>query len=466
MHRIVLSDRTLFSVSVREAGFRQKLEAARRLDHLGVGAVETPALSADEGDMLLMRSLCRTVRRSALACETGWTRESVDRSWAAVQAAAHPRLIVSLPLTSAQLEYRCHVKPPKALEWIRTLVQEAKALCGDVEFSCEDVTRAELPYALEAVRAAIEAGAGRIALCDSAGLALPHEIAALVAEVRKAAGQETVISVQCGNELNLAAACAVSALQSGADEIKTAYGTPSALSPVCMARLLRARGDDLGLSCDLDITRVERTETELRELFTASAGKQTPFDGHAFSDAGEVLLPSGADDESLLAAIHALGYELNEEDLGLVREAIEREAKGKGLTRAELEALILSSSRQVPPTYRLKSYLINSGNTITPSAHVVLEKEGKPLTGLCAGDGPIDAAFLAIEQIIGAHYELDDFQIAAVTQNRESMGDALVRLRREGKIYAGKGISTDIIGASIRAYLNALNKIAYEEKTV
>jgi 2-isopropylmalate synthase len=97
---------------------------------------------------------------------------------------------------------------------------------------------------------------------------------------------------------------------------------------------------------------------------------------------------------------------------------------------------------------------------------VALDKNGETLTGLCAGDGPIDAAFLAIEQIIGRHFEMDDFQIAAVTQNREAMGDALVKLRHGGKVYAGKGISTDIIGAAIRAYLNALNKIAYEEKTV
>ena len=120
----------------------------------------------------------------------------------------------------------------------------------------------------------------------------------------------------------------------------------------------------------------------------------------------------------------------------------------------------------MPPTYRLKNYLVNSGNTITPSAHVVLDKNGESLSGLCTGDGPIDAAFRAIEQIIGRHFEMDDFQIAAVTKNREAMGDALVKLRRGGKVYAGKGISTDIIGAAIRAYLNALNKIAYEEKTV
>ena len=117
----------------------------------------------------------------------------------------------------------------------------------------------------------------------------------------------------------------------------------------------------------------------------------------------------------------------------------------------------------MPPTYRLVSYLTNSGNIINASAHIKLEKDGKILEGITIGDGPIDAAFMTIEQIIGHHYELDDFQIQSVTEGHEAMGNALVRLRSGGKIYSGNGISTDIIGASIRAYLNALNKIVYEE---
>ena len=465
MRTISISDQTLFTPAARSAGFRQKLEAARKLDSLGVSAVETPPLSSDDADMLLMRSLCSTVTHCVLSCRTGLSPDSVGRAWEAVKSARSPRLSVAMPLTSAQLEYNCHLKPPKALERIGELVRCAKELCADVEFVCEDVTRAERPFALQAMEAALQAGAGRIALCDSAGLSLPQEIAALVAEARKLAGKEIILSVSLSNELGLAVSSAVSAVEAGADEIKTAYGDPSALDAIALGRLIRARGADLHLDSPLDITKVSRTAGELDALLTA-AGAGTPFDGHTISPSNDALLPAGADEAFLLAAVKALGYELSEEDMQHVKEAVERESKGRALSRAELEAIILSSAQQVPPTYRLKSYLVNSGNTIIPSAHLTLDKAGSVLSGLCAGDGPIDAAFLAIEQIIGRHYELDDFQIATVTQNRESMGDALVRLRHGGKIYAGKGISTDIIGASIRAYLNALNKIAYEEKMV
>jgi 2-isopropylmalate synthase len=118
---------------------------------------------------------------------------------------------------------------------------------------------------------------------------------------------------------------------------------------------------------------------------------------------------------------------------------------------------------QVPSTYKLVTYVINSGNTFSSSAHVTVQKSGKTLQAISLGDGPIDAAFKALEQIVGHHYELDDFQIHAVTEGREAVGSALVKLRSEGTLHAGQGVSTDIIGASIRAYLDALNKIVYEE---
>ena len=118
---------------------------------------------------------------------------------------------------------------------------------------------------------------------------------------------------------------------------------------------------------------------------------------------------------------------------------------------------------QVPSTYVLDSYVITSGNTISSTAHLKIHKGDTVLEGVSVGDGPIDGAFLAIEQITGRHYELDDFQIQAVTEGREAMGQTVVKLRWNGKLYSGRGISTDIVGASIHAYLSALNKIVYEE---
>ena len=169
----------------------------------------------------------------------------------------------------------------------------------------------------------------------------------------------------------------------------------------------------------------------------------------------------------MIKVAERLGYDLSEEDGAKVYDAFRLIAAKKDKVGAkELDAIIASAAMQVPPTYKLESYVITSGNTISATAHLKLTKQDKVMEGVSIGDGPIDAAFVAVEQITGQHYELDDFQIQSVTEGREAMGQTVVKLRSGGKVYSGRGISTDIVGASIRAYINALNKIVYEEETV
>ena len=175
-------------------------------------------------------------------------------------------------------------------------------------------------------------------------------------------------------------------------------------------------------------------------------------------------LSDKTDIETVKKQTERLGYALSHEDLAKVYEEIRRISAKKEIGDKELEAIIATTALQVPPAYRLVSYLINCGNVIPSLAHVRLEKDGRTLDGVCQGDGPIDAAFKAVEQIIGHHYELDDFQIQSVTEGREAVGSALVKLRSEGRLCSGQGVSTDIIGASLRAYISALNKIIYEEE--
>ena len=169
------------------------------------------------------------------------------------------------------------------------------------------------------------------------------------------------------------------------------------------------------------------------------------------------------DDTAAIArATAVLGYDLGDEDISKVWEAVKNIGKER-ISARELDAIVASAALQVPPTYRVESYMVNAGNLMKSVAQIKLVRDGQALEGVYAGDGPIDAAFVAIEQIIGRHYELDDFQIQSVTEGREAMGETIVKLRSSGKLYSGRGISTDIIGASIHAYVNALNKIVYEE---
>jgi 2-isopropylmalate synthase len=179
----------------------------------------------------------------------------------------------------------------------------------------------------------------------------------------------------------------------------------------------------------------------------------------------ELFLTAQDERSSVDLAVTKLGYDLSEEDSINVYNAFKAIAEKKEkVSLKELDAIVASSAMQVPSTYKLDTYVITSGNTISATAHIKLIKNGQPVEGVYIGDGSIDAAFQAIENIVGCHYELDDFQLQAVTEGREAMGQTLVKLRSGTKVYSGIGISTDIVGAGIRAYLSALNKIIYEEE--
>ena len=209
---------------------------------------------------------------------------------------------------------------------------------------------------------------------------------------------------------------------------------------------------------------MQRLQKQVSWIVRTRQDGASPFEGseRAKDEEGYTLSSHDGMDAVSKAAVH-LGYDLSEEDLSKVYDAFRSAAEKKDLSARELEAIIASVALQVPPPYTIKGFVINSGSQMRATAHIAMEKDGRELRGLCAGDGPIDACFLAIEQIAGTHYELDDFQIQAVTEGREAMGSAFVKLRSGSRLYSGSGISTDIIDAAIHAYVSALNKIAYEE---
>ena len=186
--------------------------------------------------------------------------------------------------------------------------------------------------------------------------------------------------------------------------------------------------------------------------------------GNAEADKADILLDEDSTITQVAQAAQTLGYDISDEDLGQVCKALIQVCEKKGSVGAkEFESLIASFAMQAPSTYHLESYTTSCGNLTSSMSQVTLRSGDEILCGVSTGDGPIDSVFRAIEQCIGHHYELDDFQIQAVTEGKEALGSALVRLRNNGKLYAGNGSSTDIVAASIRAYINALNKIVYEE---
>ena len=255
----------------------------------------------------------------------------------------------------------------------------------------------------------------------------------------------------------------MAAIGEAVTEVKVAAFPLDTANLVNVARIIAAKGNALGVSCGVNVTQLSRTAEQIAWICQADKKKLSPF-GAAAQDE-DVYLTAHDTMEEVVKAVEKLGYELSDEDKPKVYDAFKTiAAKKEKVSIRELDAIVASSAMQVPSAYRLDTYVINSGNTIASSAHMRLYRGEQVLEGVCLGDGPIDAAFKAIEQITGRHYELDDFQIQAVTEGREAMGQTIVRLRSEGKLYSGRGISTDIVCAGIHAYLSALNKIVYEEE--
>lgn len=460
--QIRFTDVTLYQSTQHAYSFKQRVELAKTLDRLGVDTIRLFPIVSEKADTFAIRTVAAVVANSVLSVPVAPSEASIDAAWNAARVAAHPELYVHLPVSVVQMEYFYQKKPEKMLEVITSAISYAKTKTDAVHFAAEDATRADLPYLAQAVQCALDAGATAITLCDDAATMFGADYAQLLSALYEAVPAlcGVCVSVQCNDALSLACANALGALQAGANGIAVSVGQDcNVCSLPAMAQILRVKGDDLGFTCQLRLTELQHSLKQL-QLLTADATSQV----RGAVSADEMTLTDADDITAVSAAVRELGYDLSEEDLTKVYDSFLSIAKKKSVTAKELDAIVATAALQVPPTYRLLHFVINSGNNITATACVELERDGQAYSAVCAGHGPIDAAFLAIDTILGHHYELDDFQIQSVTQGSEAMGSALVRLRADGKLYSGSGISTDIIGASIRAYLGAINKIAYEEK--
>ena len=466
MKNIRISDVTMKQTGEISLSFKEKIELAKLQDKLGVSVIELEGIHNAKIDALRIKSIAMAVQGSIVAVPVALNRESVQQTWNALRLAKMARLQVCAPVSSVQMEYLFHKKPEAMLASIIDTIAACKEVCADVEFVADDATRSDPAFLYEAVRAAINAGVSTVTVCDTAGAMLPNEFTAFIRALYENVPELTQVTlgVSCSDGLSMADSCAIAAVRYGAGEIKAAAYRLDVVSLPNVAKVLKAKGEFYNATCSLHTTVMSRITGQIAWMCQTGRSKNSPFDNGVQEDDGSIDLTGHDDLSAVMKAASRLGYDLSEDDGIKVYEAFRAIAdKKEKVTAKELDAIVASAAMQVPPAYVLDTYVITAGNTISATAHLKLQKDNQVLEGVCIGDGPIDAAFLAIESITGRHYELDDFQIQAVTEGREAMGQTGVKLRSEGKVYSGRGISTDIVGASIRAYINALNKIVYEE---
>ncbi len=459
-----IADRTLCRENCTFS-FKEKIEICRRLERLGVDVIELPAVENAKTDVLLGRTVSSFVQESILSVGVGMSAESLQNAARLVALAKHPRIRVEVPVSPVGMEYIAHKKAPKLLEWAAETVAAARRACADVEFCALDATRAEQKFLISVLNAAAEAGATALTVCDNTGEMMPDVFASFVSSIIAAVGRP--VGVLCDDRNALGVAASVLAVRAGADCVKTQVAgrgeDTSAASLEDFCNILKNCGAHYGFASRARLTEAHRVIGQIARMTEGkSMDRNAVINANIPEDA--FALDANDDKTAVAAAVAKLGYDLSDEDIDAVFAEFCRVAEKKRIGAKELEAIISGVAMQVPPTYTLVSYMVTGSNMkdISSGAQIVLDKNGERLQGISMGNGPIDAAFVALEQIMGTHFELDDFQIQSVTEGKEAMGSALVKLRADGKLYAGNGLSTDIIGASIRAYINAVNKIVFE----
>ena len=461
MKEIKISDITLKKISEdREVSllFREKSAIASCADKIGAEVIEIPAVKSAREDKIIYKTIAQNVQNAVFAIPVGFNSDDIAVAWECVKDATSPRLQVEVPVSTIQMEYTYHVKQAKMLEKIAELTKAAKALCDDVEFSALDATRADEDFLIAAVKEAEANGAGIVTICDDAGVSTPDDIAALVAKVKAAVS--IPVYVQVSDRINMAVASAFAAIKSGADGLKCAMAGKNVLVTGEISDAINACGAQIDAEIKLNNTKIHSSIDDM----LSSINHDDYENEKTISEGKKILIDSDSTIAQVAQAASVLGYDLSDTDIGNVHKVIKQICEKKGAVGyKEFEAIIASSAMQAPSTYHFETYTTTSSNMSSSMSQVTLKCNDEIICGVSNGDGPIDSVFRAIEQCIGHHYELDDFQVQSVTKGKEALGSALVRLRNNGKLYSGNGTSTDIVAASIRAYINALNKIVFEE---
>jgi 2-isopropylmalate synthase len=417
----------------------------------------------------------------------------IRRAWDALKYGASPRLHVFIAVSDIHLRDKLHLTREQALEAVRESVTLAKSLCGDIQFGCEDASRADPAFLYQVVGAAIACGAGTVTIPDTVGYAMPGEFGALIRGIREnvpGAGAVT-IGAHCHDDLGLAVANTLAAVENGARQIETTINGIGERAGNCAMEeavmALTTRSGLYGVGHSIKTNRIYRTSSRVAKITGVPVAVNKAIVGqNAFShESGihqhgvlanpltyEIMTPQsvGITKNTMvlgkLSGRHAfagrlqdMGYALTQKDIdSAFAEFKELADKKKVVADDDLEAIVSHALSDVPDYYRLDTFQIQSGNKLQAMALVALAHDGETLTEAATGDGPIDAAFNATVRIVGGKWPLVSYDIKAVTAGMDALGEVIVRVSHGGGVHIGRGLSTDVLEASIIAYINAINR--------
>jgi 2-isopropylmalate synthase len=503
MERVIIFDTTLRDGEQAAGGaltLEEKHEIGHQLQRLGVDVIEAGFPHTSPGDFAAVQLLARELRECQIAGLSGIRHEQIDSTWDALKEAEAPLLHVVLSTSDIHLKYQLHISREEAQELAVDAVKYAKRLCDAVEFSAMDATRSDWDYLCQVLEATIEVGATVVNIPDTVGYVQPDEFGALVEYVRNhVRGIEKVtLSVHCHDDLGQAVANSLRAIQCGARQVEcTINGVGeragnAALEEIVMA--LKTRGDFFGLTTNVDTSQIYRTSRMVSNYMGMEVPPNKAIVGaNAFAHASglhqdgmlkerttyEIMTPGSigvggskivlgktSGRHALREKLRELGYELGTDDFTRAFAAFKELAdKKKEVTERDLESLVAEELRTVSEKYHLEQVQVSCGDHSVPTATVKLvAPDGEVMADAALGTGPVDAVYQAINRLVQVPNTLTEFSVKAITEGIDAIGEVTIRIESGGRSYIGRGAATDIIVASAKAYMNALNRLLAAEE--
>ena len=477
----------------------EKLRVAEQLQRLNVDIIEAGFPISSDGDFEAVKEISLNIKNTQIAGLARTEFQDIDRAWEALQYAENPLIHIVIATSDIHLKHKLKKSKDEVLEAAVKAVKHAKGYTSHVEFSAEDATRSDVNYLCTIFERVIDAGATTINIPDTVGYAMPDEFGALIRRIRETVPniKDAVISVHCHNDLGLAVANTLAAVKNGARRVEcTINGIGeragnASLEEIVMA--LRTRGDFHECDTNIHPKHIFNTSRLLSHITGVAVQPNKAIVGsNAFAhESGihqdgvlkekttyEIMTPEsiGVPKTTLVLGKHSgrhafrerlreIGFELSGENLESAFKRFKELAdKKKTVFDEDIEAIIIDEILRIPDTYKLVYLNVISGSVTVPVATVQIEMNGEIIQEAGFGVGPVDAAFKAITNITGSGSKLVRFSVNSFTGGTDALGEVTVRLEENGVQVIGQGADTDIIMASAKAFVNALNRLAYRKK--
>ena len=504
MERVIIFDTTLRDGEQSPGAtlnVEEKVEIAHQLARLGVDVIEAGFPISSPGDFEAVQRIAREVRGPIIAGLARAIPADIDRAAEALRDAPRPRIHTFISASDIHLEHQLRKSRQEVLDIAYQMVKRARGYVEDVEFSPMDATRANPEYLYQMIALAIEAGATTINIPDTVGYAIPEEFAELIRGIFQHVRniEKAIVSVHCHNDLGLATANSLAAIRAGARQVECAINGigeragNASTEEVIMA--LSTRREFFGLHTGADTTQIYKTSRMVSNFTGILVQPNKAIVGaNAFAhesgihqdgllkerrtyeimDArsiglveSQLVLGKHSGRHAFKTRLEQLGYELSPEDLGRAFLRFKELAdKKKEVSDRDLESIVADEVRSPSEIYHLNHVQVTCGDHSIATASVqLISPDGQVLADAALGTGPVDAVYKCINRIVGVPNKLIEFSVQSVTAGIDAIGEVTIRLESEGRIFSGRGANTDIIVASARAYINALNKlIAYQQQ--